>query len=286
MNLNMSPVVMAAVLFGALLHASWNALVKSSSDKDLDTALMQLIGSLLAVPLVALVGWPAAAAWPFIGTSVLIHIGYYIALTGAYRHGDLGLTYPLMRGVAPLLVAISASFTLGETLPWQAWLGVAGISSGILLLALRPHLAAPPKAVAFALVNAVVIALYTVVDGQGVRTAGATLHSTLQYVAALFVLDGWPYALLILAGRGRAFPRYAVKRWPIATVGALASLGSYGIALWAMTRAPVAMVAALRETSVLFAVLLGTWFLKEKFTARRAIGACAVVGGVMVLRLA
>jgi len=286
MSPSMSPAVMAAVLFGALLHASWNALIKSSNDKDLDTALIQLIGSLLAVPLVALVGWPPAAAWPFIGTSVVIHIGYYIALTGAYRHGDLGLTYPLMRGVAPLLVAISASFALGETLSWQAWLGVAGISSGILLLALRPHLAAQPKAVAFALANAVIIALYTVVDGQGVRLAGATLQSTIQYVAALFVLDGWPYALLILAGRGRAFPRYAVKRWPIAMVGALASLASYGIALWAMTRAPVAMVAALRETSVLFAVLLGTWFLKEKFTARRAIGACAVVGGVMVLRLA
>ncbi|UUZ70659.1 hypothetical protein LP414_14595 [Polaromonas sp. P1(28)-13] len=100
--------VVAAVLFGALLHAGWNALVKSSADKALDTALIHLLGSLIAVPLVLLVGWPPAAAWPYIIASVVIHIGYYIALTGAYKHGDLGLTYPLMRGTAPLLVALSA----------------------------------------------------------------------------------------------------------------------------------------------------------------------------------
>src|SRR6476469_1597342 len=101
--------IVAAVLFGALLHASWNALVKSSTDKALDTAVIHLIGSLVALPLVLVVGWPPASAWPFILCSVTIHIGYYIALTGAYRHGDLGLTYPLMRGTAPLLVALSAA---------------------------------------------------------------------------------------------------------------------------------------------------------------------------------
>lgn len=281
----MSPAVMAAVLFGALLHASWNALVKSSTDKELDTALIHLMGSFLAIPLVALVGWPAAAAWPYIGASMVIHIGYYIALSGAYRHGDLSVTYPLMRGVAPLLVALSASAALGETLTWQGGLGVLCISAGVLLLALNQQVYGVPKAVAFALANAAIIALYTLVDGQGVRLAGGTLHSTLQYVAAIFVLDGWPYALLILARRGKAFPRYAGKRWPLASGGALASLGSYGIALWAMTQAPVAMVAALRETSVLFAVVIGVMFLKERFTLQRAVGACAVVCGVMALRM-
>ncbi len=281
----MSPAVMAAVLFGALLHASWNALVKSSSDKDLDMALIHLIGSLMAMPLVALVGWPPAAAWPYIGLSMLIHIGYYIALSGAYRHGDLSVTYPLMRGVAPVLVALSASVVLGETLSWQGWLGVLCISSGVVLLALNQQVYAVPKAVAFALANAVIIALYTVVDGQGVRLAGGTLHNTLQYVAAIFVLDGWPFALLILAQRGKAFPRYARKRWPLACGGALASLGSYGIALWAMTQAPVATVAALRETSVMFAAILGSLFLGEQVTVRRALGALVLVAGVMVLRV-
>ena len=273
--------VVAAVLFGALLHASWNALVKSSSDKDLDMAVIHLIGSFLGIPLVALVGWPAPAAWPFIAASVVIHIGYYLALTGAYRHGELGLTYPLMRGVAPLLVALSATFTLGETLSPLAWAGVLGISCGVLVLGLHQHALRVPKAVAFALTNAVIIAIYTVVDGLGVRASG----NALQYVATLFLLDGWPFALLMFAKRGHDVTRYARQRWPIATLGACASLGSYGIALWAMTQAPVATVAALRETSVLFAVLLGSWVLKEAFTLRRLLGACVIVVGVMALRL-
>ncbi len=273
--------VVGAVLFGALLHASWNALVKSSSDKDLDMAVIHLIGSILAIPLVALVGWPSAQAWPYIVASVVVHIGYYLALTGAYRHGELGLTYPLMRGVAPLLVALSATVTLGETLSPLAWAGVIGISAGVLVLGLHAHAFAVPKAIGFALANAVIIAVYTVIDGLGVRASG----NALQYVATLFLLDGWPFALLMFATRGSALGRYARRRWPVATLGACASLGSYGIALWAMTRAPVATVAALRETSVLFAVLLGTWILHEVFTLRRAIGTGVIVGGVMALRL-
>src|SRR3989339_526484 len=249
--------VALAVLFGALLHASWNALVKSSTDKEMDTALIHLIGSLMAIPLVLLMGLPPRSAWPYLVASITIHIGYYFALTGAYRHGELGLTYPLMRGVAPLLVALSASFTLHEQLSLLARLGVLGISLGVLTLGLSQHAFDAPKAVAFALANAVIIAVYTVFDGLGVRAAGTTLTTTLQYVATLFMFDGWPFALIILAQRRGALPRYARQRWPLASVGALASLGSYGIALWAMTRAPVAMVVALREVSVLFAVVIG-----------------------------
>lgn len=277
--------VALAVLIGALLHASWNALVKSSADKEMDTALIHLIGSVLTIPMVLWVGWPPQSAWPYLGASITIHIGYYVALTGAYRHGELGLTYPLMRGVAPLLVALSASVTLGEQLSPMAWLGVLGISLGVLVLGLSQHAFDAPKAVAFALANAVIIAIYTVVDGQGVRAAGTTFNSTLQYVAALFMLDGWPFALMIWARRGAALPRYARQRWPLASVGALASLGSYGIALWAMTRAPVAMVAALREVSVLFAMVIGALVLGEALTRRRIIGALVIIGGVMALRL-
>jgi phosphonate utilization associated putative membrane protein len=280
--LGLSWPVFAAVLFGALLHASWNALVKSSTDKSLDMAVIHVIGSLLAIPLVMLVGWPSAAAWPYILASVTIHVAYYIATTQAYQHGDLGLTYPLMRGVAPLLVALSASFTLHEQLSPMAWVGVIGISCGVLALGLTRHAWHAPKAVGFALANAVIIAIYTVVDALGVRASG----NALQYIAALFLLDGWPFALLMYARRGKPMLTYARARWPIASLGAVASLSSYGIALWAMTRAPVATVAALRETSVLFAILLGTWFLKEAFTLRRLLGTCAIVGGVMAIRLA
>jgi phosphonate utilization associated putative membrane protein len=271
------------VLLGALLHASWNALVKSSTDKALDTALIHALGSILALPLLLHAGLPPPAAWPYIAASLVIHIGYYIALTGAYKHGDLGLTYPLMRGTAPLLVALSASATLGETLSPLAWGGVLAVSCGVLALGLSRHAMDSPRAVAFALTNAVVIAVYTVVDGLGVRAAGQAL----PYVALLFVLDGWPFALIVLRRRGWAAVRpYAAQRWPLALGGAAASLGSYGIALWAMTRAPVASVAALRETSVLFAALLGTWLLKERFGLQRALGTVVIVGGVMALRLA
>lgn len=282
----MSWFVVTAVLVGALLHASWNALVKSSTDKALDTAVIHLMGSALALPLCAFAGLPPAAAWPYIFCSVVIHIGYYTALTGAYRHGDLGLTYPLMRGVGPVLVALSSTLTVGESLSPLAWGGVLGVSAGVLVLGLSGHALERPKAVAFALTNAVVIALYTVVDALGARAAVREGGSALQYVVALFVLDGWPFGLLVLwrRGLGVAWP-YARRRAPLAAVGAAASLGSYGIALWAMTRAPVAMVAALRETSVLFATLLGTWLLKEHFNARRALGTAAILGGVAALRL-
>ena len=274
--------IVAAVLFGALLHASWNAMVKSSADKALDTALIHLTGSLVALPLLLLVGLPAAGSWPFILASVVIHIGYYIALTGAYRHGDLGLTYPLMRGTAPLLVALSAAFTVGESLSALSWVGVLGVSCGVLALGLSRHAMDSPRAVAFALANAVVIAVYTVVDALGARASG----NPLQYVIALFALDGWPFALMVLHRRGWAVAsHYARARAPLALVGAIASLGSYGIALWAMTRAPVATVAALRESSVLFAALIGSVLLKEEFTLRRAVGTAVILAGVMALRL-
>ena len=275
--------VFGAVLFGALLHASWNALVKSSTDKSLDTALIHLLGSLFALPLLLVVGLPKPEAWPYILASMTIHIAYYIALTGAYRHGDLGLTYPLMRGTAPMLVALSSALLLGETLVPLAWVGVVGICCGVLVLGLSRHAMDSPRAVRFALFNAVVIAVYTVVDALGARVSG----NTLQYVAALFALDGWPFALLIFFRRGPAVVLpYARMRWPVAAGGAFASFGSYSIALWAMTRAPVATVAALRETSVLFAALLGTFLLREVFTVRRAIGTATIVAGVMALRLA
>lgn len=274
------PVVLA-VLFGAFLHASWNVLVKSSTDKALDTALINLLASFLAIPMVWWLGWPPMHAWPFIGASIVIHIGYYVALSGAYRHGELGLTYPLMRGSAPLLVALSASVTLGETLSAMSWIGVVGICLGVLTLGLSKHVFDAPKAVQFALVNAVIIASYTVVDALGVRATG----SAMQYVATLFLFDGWPFALIVFARRHWTVGPYIRRRWAVCLGGAAASIGSYGVALWAMTQAPVATVAALRETSVLFAALLGVWLLKEVFTLRRAVGTLVIVTGIMALRL-
>jgi len=278
--------VVAAVLLGALLHASWNALVKSGNDKALDMALIHVLGAGFAVPAVALIGWPAAVAWPFLLASITIHVGYYIALVGAYRHGELGLTYPIMRGAAPLLVALASAPLIGEALSLQAWCAVLAISAGVIGVGISPRSGGTPaKALRYALANAVIIAVYTVVDGLGVRAAG----DPAAYIATLFMFDGLPYfALVMWRRRAKQGATWAAmrQRWPIALLGAAASLGSYAIALWAMTRAPVALVAALRETSVLFAALIGGLWLKESFGLQRALGTLLIVGGVIALRFA
>jgi len=282
--------VVFAVLFGAVLHAGWNALVKSSGDKELDTALVHFLGSLVALPPLLLVGPPPAAVLPFVAASIVIHIAYYVTLAGAYKHGDLGMTYPIMRGGAPLLVALGSSLVLGESISALAWAGVLGITLGVALVGLsHPGEALHHRrALRFALANAVVIAAYTFVDGKGVRLTVAQGANALSYVLLLFVLDGFPYPSMVIlrrdaAGR-RAILQYARKRWPLAALGGAASIGSYAIALWAMTRAPVAAVSALRETSVLFATLLGAWLLKERLGAQRLAGAGVIVAGVMALR--
>jgi len=283
------PVVLA-VLCGAMLHASWNALIKSGSDKAVDTALVHVLGALVALPVMLWVGPPPANAWPYIAMSLLIHIGYYIALVGAYQHGELGLTYPIMRGFAPLLVALSSTALIGEAPSGAAWLGIVGIALGVGLVGLaHPGEALHHrKALAFAFANAAIIALYTVVDGRGVRASVVGDNGALRYVMMLFVLDGIAYPLLVWVRRSAAqraeIVAYARRRWPVAALGGSASIGSYAIALWAMTRAPIASVAALRETSVLFAALLGTVLLKERFGVQRAIGTLVVVAGVMALR--
>jgi len=283
--------VVLAVLVGALLHAAWNTLVKSSGDKQLDLALVHLLGALASLPLLAWVGLPPRETWPFLAASLTIHVAYYITLNGAYQHGELGTTYPIMRGSAPLLVALGSSAVLGESLTLAAWLGVAAITLGVLMVGLsRPAQALHHRrAIGFALANALVIAGYTFVDGSGVRLTVAHGQAAASYVVLLFVLDGIPYPALVFAQRSaagrRAIAAYARQRWPLATLGGLASLGSYWIALWAMTRAPVAAVSALRETSVLFAAALSVLVLKERFGLQRAIGAVVIVAGAVALRL-
>lgn len=279
--------IMLAVLAGALLHAGWNAQVKSAGDPRLDMALVNCMGSLLALPILLWTGLPRPESWPFIAVSSVLHVGYYVALAGAYAHGDLGLTYPIMRGLAPLLVALGSASVVGEVPSAAAWLGVLSVAVGVALVGLaRPGQALHHRrALLFAFTNAVIIACYTLVDGMGVRAA----QDALRYVLVLVVIDGWLYPPLVWWHRGAAERRaaidYARRRWLPAGLGAMASITSYGIALWAMGRAPVASVAALRETSVLFAALIGVWLLKERFGWQRAAGTLVIVFGVMALRL-
>ena len=276
----MSPLVTALVLGAALLHASWNAIIKSSSDVMFDTALVAAGASLLSLPLIVSVPMPARASWPFLATSVVVHIAYFATLARAYRIGDLGHAYPLMRGTAPLLVALFGVALLHERPSSAAWLGIVLISAGILSIGLLQQGRAHRDATLWALLNAVIIASYTLVDGAGVRLS----ESAAGYVAWLFLLQGPCFIVLVIALRPRAAWNYAARNWQRGLAGGLMLIGSYGIALWAMTRAPVAAVAALRETSVIFAAMLGSLFLKEPFGRQRLIGACAVALGVMALR--
>ena len=219
----------------------------------------------------------------------MIHIGYYVTLVGAYRHGELGFAYPLMRGTAPLLVALLSGKLIGEHVPLATGLGVAGISVGVLAIGLTRSSAR----------GAARAATPSPTRWPTPRSSPATRSSTASACAPramrcstsalLFLVDGLPYFAIVLWQRREAIaPAFAYMRgrWPVALLGACASLGAYGIALWAMTRAPVASVAALRETSVLFAALIGVFMLKERFRLQRAVGTGAIIAGVMALRLA
>ncbi len=278
--MELTPGITFAVLGAAFLHASWNALLKAGSDPLLDTALVALSGTLVALPLAFFVAAPEPASWPYLATSATIHFGYYAALVGAYRAGDLSHGYPIMRGVAPLLVALASAFWFGERLSPPGWTGVLLICGGVLSLGLAGG-GASRKATAWALFSALVISVYTLADGAGARVSGGAD----RYVVWLFLFLGLPFGIVVMVMKRGAFLRHARQHWWRGVAGATLSGLSYGIALWAMTRAPVAIVAALRETSVIFAALIGAWLLKEGHIKERLAGAAAVLAGLIALKL-
>lgn len=272
-----------AVLLAALLHASWNAMIKGGTDVLLDTAAIVAGAGLVALPFIFVLPLPAPAAWPYIVASLATHLAYYYLMVNAYRTGDLSLVYPLMRGVAPLITAVLGIWWLREWPAAWTWAGMLLISAGVVMLALRTVDHVPSRAaVAFALANAVVIAAYSIIDGAGSRVSG----NVGSYIAWLFVLDAIPFSLYMLATRRTAFFGILWQRRRNGLIGGALSAGAYAISVWAMTQAPVAMVASLRETSVLFATLIGAHLLREKLNARRWAGVVAVVVGVVALKLA
>ncbi len=273
--------VTLAVLGAALLHAAWHAMIKAGRDVLLDTALVALGGSAVAAPLLLIFPPPEPASWPWLAASVLIHIGYYGTLVGAYRAGDLSHGYPIMRGSAPLVVAVVSLAWFGEAPSAATWAGIVLICGGVLSLGLGTGGHASRNATLWALANALIIATYTIADATGVRAAGGAV----RYVAWLFFFMGLPFGLIVLAGRRKAFLSHASRHWWRGLSGAALSGAAYGIALWAMTRAPVAAVAALRETSVIFAALIGAWVLREGHARRRLGGAAVVLAGVIALKL-
>jgi len=271
------------VLLAALMHASWNALVKASPRKLFDVVAINGTSGViaaLALPVMPGIDW---ACWPWLVASVLIHLVYFAAVVGAYRFGDLSQAYPIMRGCAPMLVALLGVVLLGEQLAATTWGGVALIVSGIIapaLIAAR-GIRLPGLGTAVAAGNAIVIACYTLVDGVGTRASG----NAAGYGMWLFLLIAVPMTAWAAASHGRELVVYLRERWRLTVLGGALLMGSYLIALWAMTRAPVAVVAALRETSVILAAIIGTVFLKERFGGWRIPGAILVAVGIAALNL-
>jgi drug/metabolite transporter (DMT)-like permease len=230
--------------------------------------------ALLALPFLPL---PAPAAWPWLAGSAAVHILYFVFLAGAYRWGELSYVYPVMRGGGPMIVALTGGLAFREILQPAEWLGVALVCAGILAFASGAH---DRRATLFAIANAFVIGAYTLIDAAGARASGAPV----SYAFWFFVANGLVICLLGLVQRGSALPAYFQRHWLRALAGGACALGAYSIALWAMTRAPVALVAVLRETSVIFAAVIGALVFREKMTRRRLVATGAVLAGLVALR--
>jgi drug/metabolite transporter (DMT)-like permease len=276
-----STAVTVLVLLSALMHAGWNYLVKASPDRLLDTVGLAVAASLVSACLLPFVPLPAAACWPWMGLTLFVHVGYFLTLIETYRHADLSVAYPLMRGTAPLLVALAAPL-LGETLGPGLLAGVILIGAGITLpvwLGVRRG-AVARAGIGFAFANACIIAIYTLSDGIGVRLSG----SAAAYTLWLFFLNAWGLLAIAWWQRGSSVMTHFQRRWAPALAGSVLTLGSYGIVLWAMTVASIPAVAALRETSVIFAALFGSILLKERMGRWRIAGAVLVALGAASIR--
>jgi drug/metabolite transporter (DMT)-like permease len=281
----MDTFVFAAVLFAAACHAGWNAAVKKGLDPLAGTVAISIGAALVSAPLLSLVGLPAAAAWPWVIASVLIHLVYFAALIESYRAGDMGQVYPIARGSAPLLTACLSALLVGEHIGPIAWAGILLLAGGVVLMSLRGgrDLARlDRRAVAFALFTAITICAYSLTDGIGARLAG-NAHA---YSLTLFLGIGpVMLAYALVRGGSAVIPAMRVA-WGTGLAGGALQLGSYAIAIWAMTVAPIAIVAALRETSVLFGALIAVVVLREPLRVVRIAAAVVIVVGLALIRLA
>ena len=282
--MTLEPLVFLLVLLAAVLHAGWNALLKAGGDKLVMQTLVICVGSVPALIAIPFLPLPAPASWPYLAVSVVVHLFYFMTLVGAYRHGDLSQVYPIARGSAPLLVAVGAWIFAREGMSGPEMAGVATVSLGIMSLASVgriPGRESEVKAVGLALMTGLSIAVYSLADGLGVRSAG----STLAYIAWLFPLSGLPLLLITLwrrRGRAAAVFRAHLK---LGTIGGLTAGLAYAIVIWAMSVAPLALVVSLRETSVLIAAAIGALLLKESFGPRRVAAAAVIAAGAALINL-
>lgn len=276
----MDAFVFGAVLLAALLHAIWNALAKARGAEAGGATLIGIGAGVLALPGLFVLPLPARASWPALAASAVVHVAYFRLVGAAYREGALSAAYPLMRGVPPLLVGFLSVLFLGDTLSAHGWLAILALAGGVAAVAGEGFgsRAISRRGALVIAANVLVIVAYTLIDGHGVRAAA----NAPSYAAWMFALT----ALGLLPWLERRVFRAAPAHWARLALGALCTVGSYGIALWAMTRAPIALVASLRETSVLFAAALAALLLKERFGLLRWTAVTLTLAGIAAMRLA
>jgi drug/metabolite transporter (DMT)-like permease len=274
--------VLGVVLFAALLHASWNAAVKASVKESLPSTAIFIGAGIVAAFAVPFLPIPARASWPFLLGSVAVHCVYSVMLGRAYRLGDFSHAYPLMRGLPPLLTAVLMTVFSDERATPLQQAGMLALCGGILSLALEAGLGSPKlkHAAGWAVLVAVSIGVYTTLDGFGGRLSG----SAFGYVAWTCLLEAVCLGSWLVARQGPATLLLVLRRWPITLVGGATTLAAYALVVWAMTQAPVALVAALRETSVVFAALLGVVVFKERLGPARILAIALVLAGIFLMR--
>ena len=283
----MSGVMVLLVLLAALMHALWSVVLKLTGDAKTNIAVFMAGSSILALAGIPFQSLPSLASLPFLLISVFVQVIYMMLVGIVYQKGDVSQSYPVMRGVAPLFVALFSGPILGEKLSIIAWCGVILISSGVLTLALeavRRSDKIGPSIIPLSLLTAAFIALYTLLDGIGVRLSGAPV----SYILWIFFLIGLVKVVFELLNHKtrQPFLTHFQRYWSIALVGGFLSLGSYGLALWTMTKLPVALVAALRESAIVFAVILSYFVLREHVSLSRFVASIIIVLGVIAVRLA
>ena len=275
--------VFFAIIAAALMHASWNLLVKLRLDRFLSLFLLQTLMGFMGLAMLVFFAWPSHASLPYALVSGLLHTGYNIFLARSYRHGDLSQVYPIARGTAPLLTLIATWLVAHDTISAQTVFGIGVLVAGIWLVAVGKvgSLKLDQTTLLFAFGTSAFIAAYTVVDGLGGRASGAASG----YTAVVFILDAIFLCIAAVYTRGPRVFRDVAPFWKSGLVGAALSAGAYWIVIWAMTKVSIASVAALRETSILFVILMSARFLKEDMGWIRIVGGALVVAGAIALRL-
>lgn len=274
--------VMLAVLGAAFLHALWNALIKVGASKIGSMVVLSVMEVPIGLAVALTRPWPNPEVWPWVLAAGCTHFAYKFFLTYAYEQGDLSRVYPIARGSAPMIVALVGAAFLADAVSHAQYAGIAVLGLGILMMTRGIFTDGESrKLLPFALGSAAATASYTLIDGLGARVSG----DAVAYVGWIFVVDGILFAAGMLALRGRSVLNGGLRGWVLGGFASAASYGAYAISIWAMTVAPIAVVAALRETSILFAVLIGWLVFGERMTPAKALAAAMIVLGVILTRL-